>query len=68
MAMNDARRPTTASSASTRIHFFSICEGFSEAVVLVCIVERAYRGLESEGRAGNGAGAACQHESWGAAK
>jgi hypothetical protein len=45
MAMNDARRPTTTFSASTTIHFFSISDGFSEAVVWVCMG----RALEAKG-------------------
>jgi hypothetical protein len=35
MAMKDARRPTTAFSASITIHFFSTSAGFSEAVVFI---------------------------------
>jgi hypothetical protein len=33
MEMKEARRPTTAFSASIMIHFFSTSAGFSEAVV-----------------------------------
>src|SRR6185436_12823596 len=36
--MKDARRPTTAFSASITIHFFSTSAGFSEAVVLVVMM------------------------------
>jgi hypothetical protein len=35
MAMNEARRPTTAFSASITIHFFSTSAGFKEAVVFI---------------------------------
>jgi hypothetical protein len=33
--MKDARRPTTAFSASITIHFFSTSAGFNEAVVFI---------------------------------
>jgi hypothetical protein len=36
--MKEARRPTTASWASTTIHFFATSAGFSETVIFVCIV------------------------------
>jgi hypothetical protein len=35
--MYEARRPTTASSASITTHFFVTSAGFREAVVFVCI-------------------------------
>ena len=35
--MNEARRPTTAFSASITIHFFSTSAGFNEAVVFIMV-------------------------------